>query len=156
MAQVPLQALLPQVRVAMFIDEHTAPQLPQLSALLVVFNSQPSPTVPLQFAAPESQVEMEQAIPLQVAVATDVRLSQSVPQPPQLALSLFKSYWQPLVRLSLAQFEYPAKHVPLHWPPLQLAVMWFVEHAMLQPPQWLAFVLPLSSQPVPESLSQFR
>ena len=73
---------------------------------------------------------------------------QATLQAPQLATLVFVFTSHPFDRLSPSQSPQPVAHVPVsQLPPEQARVMFAVEHARLQPPQWATLVLVLISQP---------
>ncbi len=78
-----------------------------------------------------------------------------MPQPPQLPVLVPVLISQPSVFLLLLQSAKPALQVPLHTPPLQVGeAMPLLEQTAPQPPQLLALVVVLTSQPLTGELSQ--
>ena len=75
-------------------------------------------------------------------------LAQTCPHAPQLLGSLLMLVSQPLVRLLLSQSAKPGLQVPLQTPLAQLGVMLLDEQTLPHPPQLLASVFRLVSQPL--------
>ena len=128
-----------------------AEQAPQLPTLVLVFVSQPFPTLLSQFPYPALHAT-PQCPALQLAVPF-VPL-QAVLQAPQFVALVSVLVSQPLMAL-LSQFSYPAVHAIPHCPPLQLAVPFVPLHDVAQVPQLVAFVLVFVSQPLERAPSQF-
>ena len=151
-AHAPVHTPAAQVRVAMFVPEHTlAVHAPQWSGSVCRFTSQPFVRSPSQFAKPAVQV-IPQTLAAQAAVPfVPLHAAAQVPQLEALVV-VFVS--QPFATL-LSQFPYPTLHAIPHFPPVQLAVPLLVLHAAEQAPQFVALVLVFVSQPFATLLSQF-
>src|SRR5579883_1169597 len=83
----------------------------------------------------------------QVALVTWL-VEQTLPQPPQLLLSVLVFTSQPLVCLLLSQSAKPGLQAPLHPPEEQVGVMMLLfEQSVPQAPQLFGSVVRLTSQP---------
>ncbi len=144
---MPLQLPALHVGVAMLFVEHTAPQLPQLAALLFTLTSQPSVSLLLlQSPYPVLQVPLQVPLP-QVGLAM-FEFEHTAPQLPQLAAFVFKLTSQPSVSLLLLQSPNPVLQVPLHAPAAHVGVAKLLfEQACPQAPQLLALLVKFTSQP---------
>jgi hypothetical protein len=81
---------------------------------------------------------------------------QTMPQPPQLALSVSKEVSQPVAGLE-SQSAKPGAQLPMaQWPALQVGVPFGVVQAMPQAPQWLTSRWASTSQPSTALLLQSR
>ncbi len=127
------------------------PQAPQFALLLVMFTSQPSAAVPLQFAKPALQLEMPQVLAEQLAVAFGTE--HTMLQPPQFVALLVVFVSQPLLRLP-SQLPRPVLHVMPQRPAVQVAVPPVLVHARPQTPQFDTFVVRVTSQPLVDTPSQ--
>ena len=96
---------------------------------------------------------MPQVLSAQVAVP--FAELQLVPQAPQFVTLLVTFASQPLLRALLSQLPKPALHAMLQLPALQLGVPLLVLQAWPHPPQFVALVLMLTSQPFAAEPSQF-
>jgi hypothetical protein len=132
---------------------HTTPQAPQFEESLFR-SSQPFSPLPSHWAPAPLHIGAQLPIEQELLDVTE-SVAQTCPQPPQW-LELVWMFSQPLTR-------FPSHCAPL---PLQVGtqslfeqlvddVALFVWHAMLQPPQWAAFVAMFVSHPLPSMLSQF-
>ena len=130
------------------------PQEPQLLASLVVLISQPSVfLLLLQSAKPELHA------PLQTLAAHEGEAmfvpEQTDPQLPQLLALFVVLISQPSVFLLPLQSAKPALQVPVQTPAVQVGeAMPLLEQTVPQPPQLLALVAVLISQPLARLLSQ--
>ena len=151
-AHAPVHTPAAQVRVAMFVPEHTlAVHAPQWSGSVCRFTSQPFVRSPSQFAKPAVQVipqtlAAHAAVPLVVLHAAE--------QAPQFVALVVVLTSQPLAAL-LSQFSYPALHTIPHCPPLHVAVPLVALHAVAQLPHFAAFAFVFVSQPFSTVPSQF-
>ena len=80
--------------------------------------SHPSAYTPLQSTKPALQVATLQELARQVVVATWEVSEQTIPQPPQLFLSVVMFISQPSIVFAL-QFAKPLVQARMHWPALQ-------------------------------------
>jgi hypothetical protein len=96
--QVSRHALPLQVFAALGRDGQAALQAPQLALSLVVFTSQPSPALLLQFAKPPLQVKVH--VLLAHTVAALARVGQALLQAPQLVVLVVVFTSQPLPPLA--------------------------------------------------------
>jgi len=134
--QVPLQAPPPQVRATTPVPEQTVPQAPQESGSVLR-----SRQTLAQLVCPEPQVvthtPAEQSWPA----------AQTLPQAPQLLVSLLRLRSQPLLATP-SQLAKPALQLAMvHAPAEQPAVALAREHTVLHAPQLVGLVLVLVSQP---------
>ena len=138
-------------------DGQLTPQALQFVFDVLVFVSQPLPTIESQFPKPALQVVIEHALPPQVPVATWSRLLQFVPHVPQLVTSVASVVSQPLLAL-LSQFPRPPMQTRLaQSPDAQLALVTPGRALQLlpQPPQFVAVLVMFVSQPLLLIVSQF-
>ena len=132
-AQVPLQAPLPQVTVSMLLVEQLMPHPPQEVAVVLMFTSQPSVSLlPLQSAKPVVQVPLQTPLP-QVVVAM-LAVEHTRPQPPQSAAVTLRLASQPLFLLP-SQSAKPALHTGEQAPDTQLVVPSAFVQVVPQAPQ---------------------
>lgn len=128
----------------------TRPQSPQLSASVRRFVSHPFGTIKSQFPYPSSHVS-PQILLVQLATES-VPAIQTLPQKPQLFVSVFMSDSHPLVTL-LSQSENPELQVNPHVMLVQTGIAPATAgHIFLQDPQLLMLVI--LSQPLFISKSQ--
>lgn len=126
-----VHVLLTQLAAAL-ANVHLVPQPPQLFTSLLELISQPSVDKPLQSlnGAVQTVVDVPQMPAVQVAVAPNG--GQTLPQIPQLLISVFVFISQPLAVLP-SQLAKPALHVPnAHVPLLQVADAFVNAHTVLQ------------------------
>ncbi len=159
-SQAPLQLLDAQVGVVMWLLEQTLPQAAQLSLSLVVLISHPSICLfKLQSAVPPAQAPVQ--VPLapggpQVRVGM-LLVEQTVPQAPQLRMSVLVLISHPSVCLFRLQSANPLVQVPLQaagGPPPQVRAMLLVEQTTPQALQLSTSVLRFVSQPLEAIESQ--
>jgi hypothetical protein len=98
-----------------------APHPPQLFGSVVVLTSQPLPALPSQSANGALQEPTPQALLLQPGVPF-ATAGHTVPQPPQLFLSVLVSTHAPPPLRVLALQSVPELHEPTHWPPVHASV----------------------------------
>jgi hypothetical protein len=138
-----------QVGVALTV-EHAAAHAPQFAALVVVFVSQPSATIPLQLPKPTVQVPSAQVPAAQVSVL--FARSQTTPHAPQ-SVSVRMFFSQPLLGLP-SQLAKPTAHVGTHVPAVHTFVPFTAAHAEPHALQLAALVFRLDSQPFAATASQ--
>jgi hypothetical protein len=129
---------------------HAVPQAPQLPTLVAVFVSQPFVGFPSQ----SRKVPLHTGVhvpPTQLVVP--LGFVQPMPQTPQLLALVLVLVSQPFAGL-LSQLPKPALQTGAQAPPEQLVVPLALVHGWPQPPQLLALVLVLASQPFDGLLSQ--
>lgn len=125
---------------------HARPQAPQWSALVRVFTSQPSATMPLQSANPAKHARMPQT-PIAQPGVLFASTPHTLEHPPQLLTSLRVSASQPLASL-LSQFSKPGAHSPiLQTPIMHVAEPLAIAHTLPQRPQCAVELRRSASQP---------
>jgi len=149
--QVKSHAPATQIAVPVAGAVHAMLHALQCRGFVLRFVSQPFALLPSQSPKPSAHAPVYvHALVAQLIVPTTLAtaVAQFVPHAPQFAVAVVRSTSQPFVRLSLSQSPKPLSHDPLQLPPLHVGeAMCELEHAMLQPPQWLACVFVLISQP---------
>jgi hypothetical protein len=138
-----------QVGVALTV-EHAAAHAPQFAALVVVFVSQPSATIPLQLPKPTLHVPSAHVPAAQVSVL--FARSQTTPHAPQ-SVSVRMFFSQPLLGLP-SQLAKPTAHVGTHVPAVHTFVPLIWAHAEPHALQLAALVFRLDSQPFAATASQ--
>jgi hypothetical protein len=133
-----------------FVALQASPHPPQLPTEVLMLVSQPLAVLPSQSPNPGLQL-MPQVPLLQLGVPP--LEEHTVVQMPQWFGSFLRSASQPS-ETSALQLEKPDKQVMPQAPAVQLAVPWFVLHAVVQLEQWVESVLRLTSQPLLASPSQ--
>ena len=135
-----------QSRVEMLFDEQLFVQLPHADGVVVMFVSQPSAGFMLQ--SPKPAVHMDTAQRPLMQMGEPLAVEQTMPQPPQLLMSLLVLISQPSVFLFPLQSANPVVQAPLQLPPAHVGVvMWLAEQTDPQPPQFAASVPVAVSQP---------
>ena len=133
-----LQLPLVQLRVTTLLPLQTVGHPSQWSASFCVLISQPFVSLlPSQSAKFVAHVPLQRPPP-QVRLAM-FAFEHAWPQEPQLSALVAVLISHPLARLSPSQSAYPLLQAPdSQLPPEQAAVMFAVEQAIPQPPQWVA------------------
>lgn len=125
-------------------------QPPQCRWFWDVRVSQPLPVLPSQSAVSGAQFDLQ--LPEEQFGADT---GQLLPQVPQFLVSVVTFTSQPLPRALPSQSTNPLLQAIWHLPALQLGVPLLLLQVEPQPPQWVAVVLVLISQPFVGLASQF-